>query len=177
MSFEVQLQVLLIEAERRLGIVAHVEVQLIAHLTVYAQLYLLVEIKDVIVSRTLCERGVVNELVFEAEEQFCRTLQFHLHAAGTKDFVCGTDIELHIGDIEFAFVVVFYFAYFALPVFPHFLSFGVGAVFGFGHHVGGSNLHIAYACPHHIAACCGVILYGCLHILGVLQIQTTGHAI
>ena len=50
-AFVVELQVLLVEREGRLGVVTHVEVQLLTHLTLDARLDLLVEVKDIIVSR------------------------------------------------------------------------------------------------------------------------------
>ena len=67
--------------------------------------------------------------MFESKEQFCRTLHFELHAAGTEYFIGCTDVEFHIGDVEFLLVVMFYFAYFLLPVALHDLSLGVLVVF------------------------------------------------
>ena len=104
-------------------------------------------------------------------------MQFHLHAARAKDFVCGTDIKFHIGYIELAFVIVFYFADLRLPEFPHFLFFGVGAILLCGHHIGGSNIHIAHASTQYVATCQWVIFYGRIDILWVLQVETAGHTI
>ena len=67
LSFEVQLQVLLVKAERGLRVVTHIEVQLLTYFTIHAELYLLIEVKDIIVSRALCQGWVVNKLVLEAE--------------------------------------------------------------------------------------------------------------
>ena len=50
-AFVVELQVLLVEREGGLGVVTHVEVQLLTHLTLDARLDLLVEIENIVVAR------------------------------------------------------------------------------------------------------------------------------
>ena len=177
LSLEIQLQVLLIKTERCLCVITHIEVQLIAHFSVHAQLYLLIEVKDVVIPRTLCQCGIIYKLMFETKQQLRRTLQFHLHATWTEYLICGTDIKLHIGDVEFAFVVMFYFAYFLLPELSHLLAFAVRTVFVFCHHIGGRNLHVTNASTNHIVARQRIIFYRSIHIFWVLQIQAAGHAI
>ena len=47
----------------------------------------------------------------------------------TEYFIGCNDVKLHIGDVEFLLVVMFYFAYFLLPVALHDLSLGVLVIF------------------------------------------------
>ena len=176
-ALEIQLQVLLIKTKGGLRVVVHIKVQLIAHLTIHTQLNLLVKIKYIVVARTLCQRRIIHILMFEAKQQFRRTLQFQLHATRAKQFVCGTDIKFHIGNIKFALVIVLHLTYLPLPILSHLLTFRVRAILLCRHHVGGCYLHIANAGTHHIAVGRRIILYRSIHIIWILQIQTAWHTI
>ena len=174
---EIQFQVLLIKAERRLRIIVHIEVQLIAHLTIHTQLNLLIKIEYVIIARTLCQRRIIHILMLKTKQQFRRTLQLQLHATRTKHLIRRTDIKLHIGNIKLALVVMFHLTNLPLPILPQLLTFRVRAILFRSHHIRGSNLHIANASTHHIAVGSRVILYRSIHIVRILQIQTAWHAV
>ena len=163
----------MVKGEGSFGVVAHVQVQLIAHLTIDIHLDLLVEIKDVVVSRAFGQRRVIHILVLKAEEQLSRTLHFQAHATRAKHFVCWTDIELHVRNIEFAFVIVLHFANLRLPVLSHLFAFAISAILVHGHHVGRRNIHVANTRVHDIVARHWVILHVGGHVVGILQIQTT----
>ncbi len=147
-----EFEVLLIERETGFGIVIEVEIQFIAHLAIDIDLYLLIEIEDVVVAGTDGKTRVAYILVLEAEEQLGRTLHLELHAAGAKDLVGRTDIEFHIGDVEFLLVVMLYLAYLLLPVAVHHLLLDIGTIFLGRHEVRRSNVRITYTGVHYIAA-------------------------
>ena len=176
-SLEIQFQVLLIKTKRRLRIIVHIEVQLIAHLAIHTQLNLLIKIEYVIIARTLCQRRIIHILMLKTKQQFRRTLQLQLYATRTKHLIRRTDIKLHIGNIKLALVVVFHLTNLPLPILPQLLTFRVRAILFRSHHIRGSNLHIANASTHHIAVGSRVILYRSIHIVRILQIQTAWHAI
>ena len=50
-AFVVQFEVLLVKGERCFGVVGEVEIEFLSHLTLHTHLYLLVKVKDVVVSR------------------------------------------------------------------------------------------------------------------------------
>ena len=109
--------------------------------------------------------------MFESEQQFGTSLHFQLHTARTEYFIGGTDVELHVGDIEFLLVVVLNFAYFLLPVPVHDLALVVGIVFLLRQHVRCGDIRVADACVHHISARLRVVLHGSNDVARVLQIH------
>ena len=162
----------MVKGEGSFGVVAHVQVQLIAHLTIDIHLNLLVEIKDVVVSRAFCQRWVIHILMLETKEQLCRTLHFQSHTTRAKHFICRTDIELHIRNVEFALIVMLYFTDLRLPILSHLFAFAVGAILVHGHHIWCSNVHISDARVHDVVARYWVILHVGGHVVWVLKIQT-----
>ena len=167
-----QFQVLLVERERCLRVVRQVEIQLIAHLTVHAHLYLLIEIEDVVITSTLRKARIFNVLVLKSEEQFRRPLHLQLHPARSEYLVRRTDVELHIGDVELLLVVVLHLAYLLLPVLVHRLLLAVRRILLRRHQVRRRDIHIANLRVNHIVARVRLILHLRLHIRGVAQVQT-----
>ena len=132
---------------------------------------LLIEIEDVVVACACSKRRVGDILVFESEEQFSRTLHLELHTAGTEHFIGRTDVKLHIGDVEFRFVVMLYFAYLLLPVPMHELAFGITVVFLLRKHVRCCDIGITYLCADDIGARLGLVLYGRGDVGWVVEVQ------
>ena len=174
LTLEIQLNILLIKIKWSLRIIPHIKIQLIAHFSVHCQLNLLVKIKDIIVSRTLGQWGVIHILVLKAEHQLGRTLQFQLHATRTKDLISWTDIKFHIGYIKLALIIVLYLADFLLPIVAHLLALGIGAILIRSHHIRRCYIHITHTSTEHIAVMYWVILNRSLHIIWAFQVQTTG---
>ena len=171
LAFVPEFQVLLVETERCFGVVVEAEVQLVANLAVDGGLNLLIEIEDVIVTRTLGQRWVVDVLVLESEQQLCRTLHLQLHTAGTEHLVCGTDIELHVRYIKLPLVAVFHLAYLLLPVAVHLLALAVLQILVLIEHVRRGDVHIAYLRVDDVIAVVGVVLNLCS--LSVLKLYRT----
>ena len=167
-----QFQVLLVERERCLRVVRQVEIQLIAHLTVHAHLYLLVEIEDVVITSTLRKARIFNVLVLKSEEQFRRPLHLQLHTARSEHLVRRTDVELHVRDVELLLVVVLHLAYLLLPVLVHRLLLAVRRILLRRHQVRRRDIHIANLRVNHIVPRVRLILHLRLHIRGVAQVQT-----
>ena len=110
-------------------------------------------------------------LMLKAQSQFCRPLQLELYAARAKDFVGCTDIELHIGDVEFLLVVMFYGRDFLLPILLHSLLLCVLVVFFSRHEIGRSDIHIADFGVDNVIACSGLVFYFGFYVIGILQIE------
>ena len=173
LAFVVEFDILLVEGERGLGVVAHVEVHLLAYFALDARLDLLVEIEDVIVPRTLCQGRVLDVLVLESEEQLRRTLHLQLHTAGTEELICRTDIELHVRDIEFLLVVMLHFAHFLLPVLVHDLPLGVFVVLVLCEHVRCRDVRVADTGMDDVRAGLRLVLHGRRDVIRVLQVHRT----
>ena len=170
-AFVVQFEVLLVKGEGGFCVIGKVEVESRTHFTLDAGLYLLIEIEDVVVACACSKRRVGDILVFESEEQFSRTLHLELHTAGTEHFIGRTDVKLHIGDVEFRFVVMLHFAYLLLPVAVHELAFGITVVFLLREHVRRSDIGIAHLGADDIGARLGLVLYGRGDVGWVVEVQ------
>ena len=173
LAFVVQFEVLLVERERGLGVVTHVEVQLLAYLALDAGLDLLVEIEDVIVSRPHGKRRVRDILVLETEKQLGASLHLELHTARTEHFVRRTDVEFHVGDVELGLVVMLYFSDLLLPVPVHHLTLRVVVVFVLREHVRRCDVGLADAGVNDISACLRLIFNGGGDVVRVLQVKRT----
>ena len=110
--------------------------------------------------------------MLKSEEQFRRPLHLQLHTARTEDLVRRTDIEFHIGDVEFLFVVVLHLADFLLPIGVHQFLLRVGLVFGIGHQIRRCHIHITYFGMNNIIPCIRLIINGCGDISRSIQVET-----
>ena len=96
-----QLHVLRIVVEGGIGVVIQVEVHLVANLTVQIQINLLIEVHHRGLSVADRQRRVVDILLVDTKLQFGRTLRLHPDAARTEDFLSRSQVEVHIGKVEF----------------------------------------------------------------------------
>ena len=100
LAFILQFEVLRIEVERGIGVVVQVHVDLVAHLTVHAQVDLHVKVEGRGLPVTGRQTGVIYALERCAHLQLSRSLCLHAHAARTEDFLCRSQIEVHVGEVE-----------------------------------------------------------------------------
>ena len=96
-----QFHVLSIVVEGRVGVVVQVHVHLVAHLTVHAQVYFLVEVHRRRFPVTYRQRRVVDVVERCAKLQLGRSLCLYAHSARTEYLLCRPEVEVHIGEIEF----------------------------------------------------------------------------
>ena len=109
--------------------------------------------------------------MLKSQSELGRSLQLELYATRTKNFVGCSDIELHIGDVEFLFVIMLHTRYFLLPILLHCLLLGILVVFFGSHEIGGSDIHIADFGVDNVIACSGLIFHLSLYVIGILQIE------
>ena len=109
--------------------------------------------------------------MLESEEQFRRTLHLELYATRAEHFIGRSDIELHIGDVEFRFVIMLDFSDFLLPVFMHDLSLGVLVIFLLREQVRRSDVRITHARANDVRTCLRLVLHGGGDIVRVVQVK------
>ena len=160
----------MVETERRLGVITEVEVQSRTYLSLNARLDLLVEIEDVVVSRAQRKRRVRDILMFEAEEQLRTSLHLQLHTAGTEHFIGRTDVELHVCDVKFLLVVMFYLSDLLLPIAVHQLPFCVLVIFVLRQHIRRGDICVAYLCANDVRARFRLIFHGCGDVTRVVEV-------
>ena len=111
-----QLHVLRIIVEGGIGVVIQVEIHLVANLTVQIQINLLIEVHHRGLSVADRQRRVVDILLVDTKLQFGRTLRLHPDAARTEDFLSRSQVEVHIGEIEFLLALSLVYLVVLLPV-------------------------------------------------------------
>ena len=112
---------LLVEFERRFGVVIHSEVHFVAHRAVYVHLNFHIELWYKVRSLTFGKCRVFHTVVLHAQNNFRRTLCLDLYTAGAKNFIGRTDIEFHVGHRKFIFVIDRSGGVFFFPVILNFL--------------------------------------------------------
>ena len=100
-----QLEILSVEVESRFRIIVKVEVHLVAHLAVDADIDFLVEIEAEHLAVALRERGVVGEARVRTDFQFGGTLSLDAHTARAEDFIGWPEVKLHVGEVELLFAL------------------------------------------------------------------------
>ena len=170
-----QLQVLRVEVERRIGVVVQVHVHLVAHLSVDAQVDFLVEIEGGGVTVADGQRRVVDVLLRHAYLQLGRTLGLHTHTAGTEYLLGRSEVEVHVGERE----LVLAFRLHVLGVFltEELLSGTPLAplhVFGGRHHDGSIQIAVANLRTDVVEAERVVVLHLLLHVVGQPQVEGSG---
>ena len=91
-----QFHVLCIEIEGGIGVVIQVHVHLIAHLSVDVEIDFLIKIHHRRLSVADRQRRIVDALLVDTEFEFGRTLSLHSDATRTEDFLCRSQVEVHI---------------------------------------------------------------------------------
>ena len=143
-----------------LRIVVEFEIQFGADFSRHINLYFLIKVKDVIIAASKRQRGIIDILVVKGKHQFRRTLQFKLHAPGTKDPVGRPDIELHVCNVELALIIMVHFGDFLLPIVMHNLLLRVASILLTIHNNRGSHINIPYLGVQDIVSCSGIVLHG-----------------
>ena len=106
LAFVFQFQVLRVEIEGRIRVIAQVHVHLVAHLSVHAQVYLLVEVQAGGPAVSDGQRGVVCILQRGSELELCRALGLDSYTAGAENLLCRTQTEVHVHKVELIFTLV-----------------------------------------------------------------------
>ena len=91
-----QFHVLCIEIEGGIGVVIQVHVHLIAHLSVDVEIDFLIKIHHRRLSVADRQRRIVDVFLVDTELEFGRTLCLHSDATRTEDFLCRSQVEVHI---------------------------------------------------------------------------------
>ena len=94
-------RVLRIEGEGAFGIVVDIEVHSVAHLRIDAHVDLFVKIKGFRHAAAFRKGGVVHKFVIVAEFQFGLTSGSDLYTAGTEYLFGWSQVEVHVGEVEF----------------------------------------------------------------------------
>ena len=100
-----QLQVLRVEVEGGVRVVVQVHVHLVAHLAVDVQIHLLIEVEGRRLAVADGQRGVVDVLHRGAHLQLGRSLRLDAHAAWSEDFLCRSQVEVHVCERELVLVL------------------------------------------------------------------------
>ena len=95
-----QFHVLGVVVERGIGVVVQVHVHLVAHLSVDAQVNLLVEVHRRGLAVADRQRRIVHILHRGTQLQLSRSLRLHAHTARTEYFLGRPQVEVHIGEVE-----------------------------------------------------------------------------
>ena len=115
-----EFEVLGVVVEGGLRVVVQVHVDFVAHLTIEAEVNLLVEVKTYCFTTRCCKSRVVDLLGVDAHLEFCTTLCLDLHTTRTKDFLCRSKVEMHIRKVELALALCLEgFLVLMLPVLLH----------------------------------------------------------
>ena len=173
LAFVVQFEVRGVERERCLRVVTEVEVHFRTYLTLNARLDLLVKIEDVIVAGTGRQRGVVDILMLETEQQLGATLHLQLYTARAEHLICRADVELHIGDVELLLVIMLHLADLLLPVLMHQLPLGIMIVLLLRQHVRRGDVRVTYLRADDIRPALRLVLHRRGDVLRVRQVHRT----
>ena len=167
-----QLQVLGIEIERGVSVVVQVHIHLVAHLTVHAEVDLLVEVERRGLTVADGQRGVVDALDVHAQLQFGRSLCFDTHATRTEDLLCRPQVEVHVGKRELVFTLRLHVLHILLaeevaqgPLLRPF------RIFLRGHQQGGVQIVVTHLCTHIIHIGRVIILHRLTDILRIFQVD------
>ena len=169
-----QLHVLGVIVERRIRIVVQVQVHFVTHLSVHAQINLLVEVHRRGLTVTDRQRRIIDVLHRGTQFQLCRSLRPHTHAARTEDLLCGSQFEMHVREVKllltFRFidlvVLLAVEVLTQLPVAPFAKLLG-------GHQHGSAQILSAHLRTEEIAAQSVVIFRFQLNVLRHRQIRGT----
>ena len=167
-----QFEVLRVEVEGRFGVVVEVEVHLVAHLAVDAEIDFLVEIEAEHLAVALRERGVVGEARVGTDFQFGGTLRLDAHAARTEDFIGWPEVKLHVGEVELLFALCLeVVAVLRTIVFRHGAAETPIHVFLARHEKRRFEIVVAKFRAKAIGVFLFVVLRFCLQIFGVFEVD------
>ena len=172
LAFVAQLEVLCVEVEGGFGVIVKVEVHLVAHLAVDAEIYLLVEIKAEYLAVALRERGVVGEARVRADFQFGGALCLDAHAARTEDLIRRPEVKLHVGEVELLFALCLeVVAVLRAIVFRHGAAETPIHIFLARHEKRRFEIVVAEFCAEAVGIFLFVVLCFCLQVLGVFEVD------
>ena len=161
---------MLVKGERCLRVVGHVKVQFLSYFALNTCLDFLVEIEDVIIARALSKGWVGNILMLKTEKQLRTSLHLQLNATGTEHFICRTDVELHIGDVEFLLIVMLYLTDLLLPVLMHDLTLRVFVILVLRQHIRRCDIGVTHLRADDIRAVFGLVFNGGTDIARVVKV-------
>ena len=166
-----QFHILRVEIEGRVGVVVQVQIDLVADFSRDVQVDFLVEVHRCRLAVADGQRWVVDILHRHAELQFCRASRRHAHTARTEDFLRRTEVEVHIGEVEFllAFRLVD-FVVFRAKKLAKLLFRAPVEIFRRRHHNRRGNPLVADFRADDVAVERVVVLHLLLHILRTLQV-------
>ena len=95
-----QFEVLRIEVERGIGVVVQVHVDLVAHLTIHAQVDLHVEVESRGLAVSGRQTGVIHTLERSAHFQFGCSLCLYAHTTRAEYLLGRSQVEVHVGEVE-----------------------------------------------------------------------------
>ena len=167
LAFVSQFHHLLVEFERRFGVVIHSEVHFVAHRAVYVHLNFHIELWYKVRSLTFGKCRVFHTVVLHAQNNFRRALRFNLHTTRAKNFIGRTDIEFHVGHRKLIFVIDRSRGVFFFPVILNFLFGRKFFVLFAGHHKRSGDFHASCVGFEYIISGGGIVFHYRFNIFGL----------
>ena len=172
LAFIAQLDVLCVEVEGGVGIVVQRHVHLVAHLTRHVQVDLLVEVDGFGITVGLRQRWVVDALQRTTQLQFGGSLRLDAHTTRTEYLLGRSQVEVHIGKVEFLLAFIGYIlCVFLAEEALHLAFLAPRMVFLRGHQYGGIQIRVTYLRANHVHARRVVILHLLTDILREAQVD------
>ena len=169
-----QLQVLGVEVEGGIGIVVQVHVDLVAHLTIDAQVDFFIEVESRRLAVADRQRRIVDALQRGTDFQFGRALCLHPHTARSEDFLGRSKVELHISEVKLllTFCLVILCILLSEELLPG-TPFAPLHIFFGCHEDGGVQIRVAHLRAEDIDAQRVVVDWFDLQIVGHAQVECT----
>ena len=169
-----QLHVLRIIVEGGIGVIVQVHVHLVAHLTVHVEVDFLVKVHHRGLAVADRERWVVDALLVDAKLDFSRTLGLDTDTARTKDFLCWSQVEVHVREVKLllAFLLVYLIVLLA-EVGIALLHLAPGHILLWCHHDRSREPGIAHTVAHDVAVQGIIIHHLILQVVRTAQIERT----
>ncbi len=165
LAFELKFEILRVEVECSVGVIRHVEFQLVAHRSVNGRLDFLVEIEVSLTPRRQRQCGIIGFVRLYTHLQLNRTLRLQLYSTRTEHLLQRTESEVHIKNIERLFLLLLkQFGISLLVVLLHRLPEFEVVVLRFRKHKGRSDVIVAQFCANDVATGFGVELNICFNV-------------
>ncbi len=167
-----EFEVLRVKVEGGFGVVVEVHVHLVADLSVEAEVDFLIEVETEHLAVAFGKGGVVGVSGVGADFQFGRTLRLYAYAAGPEYFVHGSEVKVHVGEVELVLSLGFEFFSVFLPVVSVERTLKTPAhVFIWLEMEGGFEEVVAEACAVHVESGLLVVDGLGLEVFGVLEVN------
>ena len=172
LSVVFQLQVLRVEVHRGLGVVVQVQVHLVAHSTVHAQVDLLVEVHRGRLAVANGQRGVLDVLHRGSELQLGGSLRLDAHATRTEYLLGRTEFEVHVGEVELLLALrLVDLVVLRTEELAQLLLRGVVHILLGRHHDGSRQPRVSNLVAYDVAVDGVVVLHLLLHVLRTRQVH------